>query len=82
MIDEIVDISYKNILSFLCNEITPLAFFLLISLGCITSFYDFQGSGNTIFFILYMISKFSNFSYTKIFCLQYIDSWRNSCPCL
>jgi hypothetical protein len=50
VIDEIVDISYKNILSFLCTEIIPLAFVLLISLGCTTSFYDFQRSGNTVSF--------------------------------
>ena len=48
MIDEVIDISYKNILPFLCTEINPLAFVLLISLGCITSFFDFQRSGNTV----------------------------------
>jgi hypothetical protein len=48
MIDEVVDMSYKNILPFLCTEINPLPFVLLIYLGCITSFFDFQRSGNTV----------------------------------
>jgi len=48
MIDEVVDICYKNILSFLCTEINPLAFVLLISLGCMTSFFGFQKNGNTV----------------------------------
>lgn len=48
MINEVVELSYKNILYFLSTEITPLYFVLLISLGCIASFYDLQKSGNTV----------------------------------